>query len=65
MDWKKTKSEDDKINNLMYDTKYVEKIYDEEDNTYLDFFYAKKVNHSFNDYLKQVGRNEANFSQYC
>ena len=55
INWKKAKQEEDTINQLQFDKQYVEKIYDETDNTYLDFFYTDKINHSFNDYLAQIG----------
>lgn len=65
INWKKNKQSQDKISNLQFDRSYVDKIYDTEDNTYLDFFYTKKVNHSLNNYQSNIDRNQRYFENYC
>lgn len=65
INWRKNKESQDKISNLNFDRTYVDKIYDSEDNTYLDFFYTKKVNHSLNNYQSNIDRNQRYFENYC
>lgn len=50
MRWKQFKKQEDTINELNFDRNYISEIQTDNLNTYLDFFYEKKVNKSFNNY---------------
>lgn len=52
------------MSSLEFDNKFVQKIYDDKEHTVLDYFFQNKPNHQFNEYLRNIQRNETKLNEY-
>ena len=64
LNWKRVQAIGEKSSSLDFDKKYMDKIFDDSDNTYLDYFFEKKSTR-FPNYAADISRNEQAFQRYC